>query len=239
MRLVLTKRQCDGEFPCKRCKDDGVVCTSGVRKRVDRKQLPEGYATFSICVHFLSCFLLIGTRCKYAEVLENKQVALSGTIHKVYSMVRNLQPWTSGEPELNDRGQPVIHNITQKLGCIRTTNDIDLLVYSVFPEDDDRAAELGRQFKGAAEPVAGPAVPAATSTSIPAPAGPTLWRVAVLVVPRIPDGDPVAELHFAIHCRLLPLFRMAAVAWFNLVVPDTHRTPLADLFRLQCYHKHS
>lgn len=37
--------QCDGEFPCKRCKDDGLVCTAGTRKKTEFKQLPRGYAT--------------------------------------------------------------------------------------------------------------------------------------------------------------------------------------------------
>lgn len=35
-------RQCDGEFPCKRCKDDGLVCTAGTRKKTEFKQLPRG-----------------------------------------------------------------------------------------------------------------------------------------------------------------------------------------------------
>lgn len=38
----LTRRQCDGEFPCKRCKDDGLVCTAGTRKKTEYKQLPRG-----------------------------------------------------------------------------------------------------------------------------------------------------------------------------------------------------
>jgi hypothetical protein len=35
--------QCDGEFPCKRCKDDGLVCTAGTRKKMEYKQVPKGY----------------------------------------------------------------------------------------------------------------------------------------------------------------------------------------------------
>ncbi|CAG9950831.1 unnamed protein product [Clonostachys rosea f. rosea IK726] len=62
--------QCDGEFPCKRCKDDGRVCTASVRKKMEYKQLPRGYA----------------------EVLEKTQFALIATVHKLYSMVRNSQP---------------------------------------------------------------------------------------------------------------------------------------------------
>jgi hypothetical protein len=121
----MKKTKCDGEFPCKRCKDDGLVCTAGVRKKMEYKQLPRGYA----------------------EVLENTQFALIATVHKLYSMVRNNQQWDLGEPELNDRGQPVIHNIAQKLGCIRPNSDIDLPVHSVFPEDEQGMAELARQLE--------------------------------------------------------------------------------------------
>lgn len=49
MRLQSTdKLQCDGEFPCKRCKDDGLVCTAGVRKKMEYKQLPKGYELFLV-----------------------------------------------------------------------------------------------------------------------------------------------------------------------------------------------
>ncbi|KAM7211120.1 hypothetical protein V8F06_013495, partial [Rhypophila decipiens] len=88
-RCRMKKTKCGGEFPCKRCKDDGLVCTASTRKKTEYKQLPKGYA----------------------ELLENTQFALIKTIHKLYSMVRNQQKWDLGEPELNDRGQPVIHNI--------------------------------------------------------------------------------------------------------------------------------
>ena len=62
-------------------------------------------------------------------------------------MVRNGQQWDLGEPDLNDRGQPVIHNIAQKLGCIRPNSDIDLPVHSVFPEDEQGLSELARQLE--------------------------------------------------------------------------------------------
>ncbi|KAG8166528.1 hypothetical protein KVR01_002217 [Diaporthe batatas] len=124
-RCRMKKTKCDGEFPCKRCKDDGLVCTAGTRKKTEFKQLPRGYA----------------------EVLENTQFALIATVHKLYSMVRNGQQWDLGEPDLNDRGQPVIHNIAQKLGCIRPNSDIDLPVHSVFPEDEQGLSELARQLE--------------------------------------------------------------------------------------------
>lgn len=84
---------------------------------------------------------------RYAEVLENTQFALIATVHKLYNMVRNSQPWELGEPDLNDRGLPVIHDIAHKLGCIRPNSDIDLPVHSVFPEDEAGMAELARQLE--------------------------------------------------------------------------------------------
>lgn len=41
-RCRMKKTKCDGEFPCKRCKDDGLVCTAGMRKKTEYKQLPRG-----------------------------------------------------------------------------------------------------------------------------------------------------------------------------------------------------
>lgn len=40
--ISLTFLKCDGESPCKRCKDDGLVCTAGSRKKTEFKQLPRG-----------------------------------------------------------------------------------------------------------------------------------------------------------------------------------------------------
>lgn len=62
-------------------------------------------------------------------------------------MVRNGQAWELGEPDLNDRGLPVVHNIADKLGCIRPNGDIDLPVHSVFPEDEAGMAELAVQLE--------------------------------------------------------------------------------------------
>lgn len=121
----MKKTKCDGEFPCKRCKDDGLVCTAGTRKKTEYKQLPRGYA----------------------EVLENTQFALIATVHKLYAMVRNGQSWDLGEPELNDRGQPVIHDIATKLGCIRPNADADLPPHSVFPEDEAGLAKLAAELE--------------------------------------------------------------------------------------------
>jgi len=57
-------------------------------------------------------------------------------------MVRNGESWDLGEPELNDRGLPVIHNIAEKLGCIRPSPDMP----QSFPEDAEEFAELQAQL---------------------------------------------------------------------------------------------
>lgn len=119
----MKKTKCDGESPCKRCKDDGLVCTAGSRKKTEFKQLPRGYA----------------------EVLENTQYALIATVQKLYTMIRNNESWELGEPEMNDRGQPVIHDIASKLGCIRPSPDLPC----AFPEGADDFAELQAQLQAA------------------------------------------------------------------------------------------
>ena len=62
-------------------------------------------------------------------------------------MVRSGQSWELGEPELNDRGQPVIHDIATKLGCIRPNADADLPPHSVFPEDEAGLAKLAAELE--------------------------------------------------------------------------------------------
>ncbi|RKK65281.1 hypothetical protein BFJ69_g16422 [Fusarium oxysporum] len=125
-RYRVRKTKCDGEFPCKRCEDDGLACTATIRKKTKYKQLPQGYA----------------------EVLKNTQFAFIAAIHKLYSMVLNNQPWKLGEPELNNHGQPVIHSIAQKLGCIRPQSDTELSGHSVFPETEAGLSEPAPQLEG-------------------------------------------------------------------------------------------
>jgi hypothetical protein len=84
---------------------------------------------------------------RYAEVLEHTQLALIATVQKLYSMVQNHQSWDLGEPEINDRGQPVIHDIASRLGCIRPNSDIDLPVQSVFPETEAECNQLASQLE--------------------------------------------------------------------------------------------
>ena len=80
-------------------------------------------------------------------MLENTQFVLVATVQKLYSMLRNGEKWDLGEPELNDRGLPVVHNVAAKLGCLRPNSDMDLPSHSIFPEDDAGMVELARQLQ--------------------------------------------------------------------------------------------
>ncbi|KFZ18604.1 hypothetical protein V502_04030, partial [Pseudogymnoascus sp. VKM F-4520 (FW-2644)] len=124
-RCRMKKTKCDGESPCKRCRDDGLVCTAGHRKKAEFKQLPRGYA----------------------EVLENTQYALIATVHKLYAMVLAGEQWTLDPPVVNARGQPVIHDIAAKLGCIRADPSREGGGAMEFPADAAEFAELQRRLE--------------------------------------------------------------------------------------------
>ncbi|KFY48765.1 hypothetical protein V495_01045 [Pseudogymnoascus sp. VKM F-4514 (FW-929)] len=124
-RCRMKKTKCDGESPCKRCRDDGLVCTAGHRKKAEFKQLPRGYA----------------------EVLENTQYALIATVHKLYAMVLAGEQWTLEPPVVNARGQPVIHDIAAKLGCIRAESGGGAGGMMEFPADAAEFAELQRRLE--------------------------------------------------------------------------------------------
>lgn len=68
-------------------------------------------------------------------MLENNQAALVASVLKLYTMVREGQPWTFGEPGLNEQGQPILHHIIDKLGCTRLAYDT--------PSDDGVQSEGG------------------------------------------------------------------------------------------------
>ncbi|ELR06305.1 hypothetical protein GMDG_07896 [Pseudogymnoascus destructans 20631-21] len=125
-RCRMKKTKCDGESPCKRCRDDGLVCTAGHRKKAEFKQLPRGYA----------------------EVLENTQYALIATVHKLYAMVLTGEQWTLDPPVVNARGQPVIHDIAAKLGCIRADPSSSTSGGAIeFPADAGEFAALQRRLE--------------------------------------------------------------------------------------------
>lgn len=83
----------------------------------------------------------------YAEVIENSQLSIVATALKLFDMVQKGESWDYGDPGCNDRGQPIIHNIAEMLGCIRPNHDIDLPLPSAFPQDEKDFADLAAQLK--------------------------------------------------------------------------------------------
>jgi hypothetical protein len=60
-------------------------------------------------------------------------------------MIQKNDSWDLGEPEMNNRGQPVIHDIASKLGCIRPSPELPV----AFPEGAEDFAELQAQLQAA------------------------------------------------------------------------------------------
>lgn len=83
----------------------------------------------------------------YAEVLENTQFALAAAVRKLYTMNREGRKWDLGEPEVDDRGQPVVHCIVDLLGCIRPCTDMDLPIECVFPENEQGTEKLASHLR--------------------------------------------------------------------------------------------
>lgn len=83
----------------------------------------------------------------YAEVVDHAHLSASAGILKLFDMVQKGERWDYGDPGCNDRGQPIIHNILEMLGCIRPNHDIDLPVHSAFPQDEKDLADLAAQLK--------------------------------------------------------------------------------------------
>ena len=71
-------------------------------------------------------------------------------------MVRNSKSWELGEPEMNDRGQPVIHDIASKLGCIRPSPG--------FPVAFLEGAEVGAEDTGSRSHSSSPSSPSQAPT---------------------------------------------------------------------------
>ncbi|KAJ4150243.1 hypothetical protein LMH87_011001 [Akanthomyces muscarius] len=84
---------------CGRCRMKKIKCDN------EMPQLPKGYT----------------------EALEDSQLVLTATVHKLYSLVRRGRQWTLEEPKLNSHDQPIAHDIAQLLGCMRRNDEIDQL----------------------------------------------------------------------------------------------------------------
>ncbi|KAI1090484.1 hypothetical protein F5B19DRAFT_323779 [Rostrohypoxylon terebratum] len=98
------KTRCVGQ-PCKRCKDTGSLCNNDAKKL--EKSILEGYI----------------------KSLEKNQSALTAAIRQLYAMIRRGDEWQAGDPELNDRGEPAIHDIVSRLGCMNAGVEAESLLH--------------------------------------------------------------------------------------------------------------
>lgn len=74
-------------------------------------------------------------------------------------MVRNGESWDLGDVESNEQGQPVIHDIAEKLGCVRQLPDTlhalpeEVEILADLKEHFDRVEETYRETTASNEPV--------------------------------------------------------------------------------------
>lgn len=90
---------------------------------------------------------MINTQRSYVEFLETTHLALIGTVHKLYTMIQKHQSWDLGEPELNDLGELVIHDVAEKLGCIGPDGEINLPIQYELPTTSAGMARLAANPK--------------------------------------------------------------------------------------------
>lgn len=64
------------------------------------------------------------------------------TIQKLYTMIRNGEPWIFEEPAASERGSPSIHGIASNLGCILSRDETGLPTPVRFPEDETDLTKL-------------------------------------------------------------------------------------------------
>ncbi|KAE8149492.1 hypothetical protein BDV25DRAFT_140749 [Aspergillus avenaceus] len=101
-RCRLKKCKCDGDSPCSRCREHGLTCHYGERRRVHDKVYPRGYV----------------------EMLEQQQQWLVDSLRKLYQRVNEGQEWSGAHLQFQSNGYPLIHDLVSHLGALeRRTHD--------------------------------------------------------------------------------------------------------------------
>ncbi|KAF5587105.1 dienelactone hydrolase family [Fusarium subglutinans] len=118
-RCRLRKTKCSGFPPCTRCQRDGFVCTTENEPKKEFRRLSSGYT----------------------EVSQTRDAAFTATIQRLYLMVRNGETWDFDEPELDDRGELIVHDIVHKLGYTLPSTEAESPTPSMVSEDEDKSEE--------------------------------------------------------------------------------------------------
>ncbi|KAF5559204.1 c6 transcription factor [Fusarium mexicanum] len=118
-RCRLRKTKCSGFPPCTRCQRDGFVCTTENEPKKEFRRLSSGYT----------------------EVSQTRDAALTATIQRLYLMVRNGETWDFDEPELDDRGELIVHDIVHKLGYTLPSTEAESPTPSMVSEDEVKSEE--------------------------------------------------------------------------------------------------
>ncbi|MCJ1390246.1 hypothetical protein MMC18_003104 [Xylographa bjoerkii] len=102
-RCRLKKCKCDGQQPCQRCNSDNAICNS------TRRIQPPDRAFSKEDVKVLS--------------IEHKQ--LSQGLQHLYQHVIQNKPWEGLHVQLDRNGQPLVHEILERIGIVGGNVDFD------------------------------------------------------------------------------------------------------------------
>ncbi|KAF5237576.1 hypothetical protein FANTH_10767 [Fusarium anthophilum] len=75
------------------------------------------------------------------EVSQTRDAAFTATIQRLYLMVRNGETWDFDEPELDDRGELIVHDIVHKLGYTLPSTEAESPTTSMGLEDEEKSEE--------------------------------------------------------------------------------------------------
>ncbi|KAF5677447.1 c6 transcription factor [Fusarium circinatum] len=75
------------------------------------------------------------------EVSQTRDAAFTASIQRLYLMVRNGETWDFDEPELDDRGELIVHDIVHKLGYTLPSTEAESPTPSMGLEDEGKLEE--------------------------------------------------------------------------------------------------
>ncbi|KAL8759338.1 MAG: hypothetical protein Q9184_003652 [Pyrenodesmia sp. 2 TL-2023] len=102
-RCRLKKCKCDGHSPCSRCRSDDAICAYVKHQQFDKIVYRKGYV----------------------QMLERQQAQLIAGVQKFHSIAQKGESLATEPLESNGRGQPLVHQILQRLGVLQASDPWD------------------------------------------------------------------------------------------------------------------